>query len=68
MNWRVGFRRLGWTFIGLCWIIFVFANQNSTAAQWGEYVVYMLFFTGALIVCGRILRWVIRGFTDRSAT
>lgn len=67
MNWHVGFRRLGWTFIGFCWIIFVVANWRSSAAEWGEYLVYMLFFTVGLVLCGRVLRWIIRGFFDRGA-
>lgn len=67
MNWHVGFRRLGWAFVGFCWVAFVVANLQSTPAEWGEHSVYMLFFTGGLVLLGRVLRWIVRGFFDRGA-
>ena len=62
VNWDVGFTRLGWSFVGFCWLIFFAAHWQSSPAEWGEHSVYMLFFTGGLVLLGRLCRWIVRGF------
>ena len=65
INWTLGFRRLGQFLLGLCWLIFIAANWNQPAARLGEYVIYMLIFTGCAVLFFRLVAWVVRGFIER---
>ena len=68
VNWDQGFARIRWAFIGISWLIFFAAQigSSSTAAQVGEYSVYMLFFTGGVVIFARVCIWVVRGFIGRT--
>jgi hypothetical protein len=63
-NWDEGFRRVRYAFITVSWLLFLAAQigSGSTAAQFGEYSVYMFVFTVCCVLLARGLIWVVRGF------
>lgn len=69
MNWNEGFKRVRWAFLGISWLIFIVINANgqTPAGQWGEYAVYMLFFTGGVVLFARLCIWIVRGFTSKGS-
>lgn len=64
LNWDEGFRRVRYAFLAVSWFIFVVAQfgLGHSAAQIGEYSVYMLVFTVCAVLVGRGCIWVVRGF------
>jgi hypothetical protein len=62
VNWDQGFRRVRWAFLGVSWLIFLVAHWDANPARIGENSVYMLFFTGGVVLFARLCIWVVRGF------
>jgi hypothetical protein len=68
INWDQGFKRVRWAFLGISWAIFILSHigMEASAAKWGENSVYMLFFTGGVVLFARACIWVVRGFISSS--
>jgi hypothetical protein len=64
VNWDAGFKRIRWAFLGVSWAVFIASHigMDASASKWGENSVYMLFFTGGVVIFARLCIWVVRGF------
>lgn len=64
INWNEGFRRIRYAFFATSWLIFIAFQfiADHSAAQVGEYSVYMLVFTVCTVLFARGCIWVVRGF------